>query len=171
MIPEGMNLTNGNLRHLVSIQTGMKGFSASFPAVCTQKGPPLRLILKRSALMVFGTGTYALLYTVICYDVPSFDFLLHKCCKSGEVSCKRNGDFLSKSSDSSYPSFIAIHTDMIMNGYRGVIKIRSSVFNSTLCPISIFNSNLYCFEHIIEPIFRCIICLKASGAHNMANGI
>ena len=56
---------------------GMKGFSASFPAVCTQKGTPLRLILKRSALKVFGTGTYALLYTVICYDVPSFDFLLH----------------------------------------------------------------------------------------------
>ena len=50
---------------------GMKGFSASFPAVCTQKGTPLRLILKRSALKVFGTGTYALLYTVICYDVPS----------------------------------------------------------------------------------------------------
>ena len=62
---------------------GMKGFSASFPAVCTQKGTPLRLILKRSALKVFGTGTYALLYTVICYDVPSFDFLLHKYCKSG----------------------------------------------------------------------------------------
>ena len=66
-----------NLRHLAAIQTGMKGFSASFPAVCTQKGTPLRLILKRSAFNVFGTGTYALLYTVICYDVPLFDFLLH----------------------------------------------------------------------------------------------
>jgi hypothetical protein len=35
-----------NPRHMAAIQTGKKGFSASFPAVCTQKGTPLRLILK-----------------------------------------------------------------------------------------------------------------------------
>ncbi|MCI6637739.1 MAG: hypothetical protein MSH32_05485, partial [Lachnospiraceae bacterium] len=68
-----------HLRHLAAIQTEMKGFSASFLLSARKKAPPLRLILKRSAFNVFGTGTYALLYTVICYDVPSFDFLLHEC--------------------------------------------------------------------------------------------
>ena len=84
-----------HLRRLAAIQTGIKGFSASFPAVCTQKGTPLRLILKRSALKVFGTGTYVRLYAVNCYDVPSFDFLLHKCCKSG-VTAKNQPGFVVK---------------------------------------------------------------------------
>lgn len=82
-----------HLRHLAAIQTGIKGFSASFPAVCTQKGTPLRLILKGSALKVFETGTYVRLYAVNCYDVPSSDFLLHKCCKSG-VTAKISLDLL-----------------------------------------------------------------------------
>lgn len=59
------------------------------------KRPPLRLILKRSALKVFGTGTYVRLYAVNCYDVPSFDFLLHKCCKSG-VTAKNQPGFVVK---------------------------------------------------------------------------
>ncbi len=56
---------NRHLRHLVSIQTGMKGFSAYFPAVCTQKGAPLRLILQRSALKVFEAGKCVRLYDVL----------------------------------------------------------------------------------------------------------
>ena len=80
-----------HLCHLVSVQTGMKGFSAFFPAVCTQKRTPLRLILKRSALKVFGTGMCVRLYAVICCDVPSFDFLLHKYCKSGVTAKNRFG--------------------------------------------------------------------------------
>lgn len=84
-----------HLRHLAAIQTGIKGFSASFPAVCTQKGTPLRLILKGSALKVFETGTYVRLYAVNCYDVPSSDFLLRKCCKSG-VTAKNQPGFVVK---------------------------------------------------------------------------
>ena len=82
---------NRHLRHLVSIQTGIKGFPPLFLLSARKKAPPLRVILKRSALKVFGTGTYALLYTVICYNVPSFDFLLHKCCKSGVTAKNRLG--------------------------------------------------------------------------------
>ena len=72
--------------------------SHSAAAHCSRKKKalPLRLILKRSALKVFGTGTYALLYTVICYDVPLFGFLLHKCCKSG-VTAKNQPGFVVKS--------------------------------------------------------------------------
>jgi len=61
----------------------MKGFSASFPAVCTQKGTPSQIDSEKECLEGFGTGMCVRLYAVICYDVPSFDFLLHKCCKSG----------------------------------------------------------------------------------------
>ena len=46
--------------------------------------------------MVFGTGTYVRLYAVNCYDVPSFDFLLHKYCKSG-VTVKNQHGFVVKS--------------------------------------------------------------------------
>ena len=35
------------------------------------------------------------LYAVICYDVPSFDFLLYKCCKSG-VTAKNQPGFVVK---------------------------------------------------------------------------
>ncbi|PNH18499.1 hypothetical protein B6K86_08925 [Lachnospiraceae bacterium] len=58
-----------------------------------KKAPLLRLILKRSALKVFGTGMCVRLYAVICYDVPPFDFLLHKCCKSG-VTAKNQPGFV-----------------------------------------------------------------------------
>ncbi len=72
---------------------GWKAFQPLFLLFARKKAPLLRLILKRSALKIFGTGTYALLYTVICYDVPSSDFLLHKCCKSG-VTAKISLDLL-----------------------------------------------------------------------------
>ena len=74
-----------------------------------KKAPPLRLILKRSAFNVFGTGTYALLYTVICYDVPSFDFLLYKCCKSG-VTAKNRLGFVVKIRRFSACDFLRINT-------------------------------------------------------------
>ncbi|MCH3998981.1 MAG: hypothetical protein LKG90_09640 [Lachnospiraceae bacterium] len=42
-----------NLRHLAAIQTGMKGFSASFPAVCTQKGTPSQIDSEKERLEGF----------------------------------------------------------------------------------------------------------------------
>ena len=33
-------------------------------------------------------GLCVRLYTVNCYDVPLFDFLLHKCCKSAVRICR-----------------------------------------------------------------------------------
>ena len=44
---------NRHLRHLAAIQTGMKGFSASFPAVCTQKGPPSQIDSEKECLEGF----------------------------------------------------------------------------------------------------------------------
>ena len=44
---------NRHLRHLAAIQTGMKGFSASFHAVCTQKGTPSQIDSEKECLEGF----------------------------------------------------------------------------------------------------------------------
>ena len=54
-----------HLRHLAAIQTGMKGFSASFPAVCTQKGTPSQIDSEKECLE--GFWNWDVRFTLYCY--------------------------------------------------------------------------------------------------------
>jgi len=54
-----------NPRQLAAIQTGMKGFPASFPAVCTQKGTPSQIDSEKECLE--GFWNWDVRFTLYCH--------------------------------------------------------------------------------------------------------